>query len=208
MYVASLFLALLVVWDFAKQMDLHPTWFYLGALMLDAVAATGTALGFSGPFWGFMDALVGKGLLAFFMFAIVMYASVFPMGSRPRLRLVRVRKPASITAAILACGHLASKAIAHQATPAFAGYGFYAVELAAAVLLALLAITATAPVRDRIPHGVWTSVHKTAYPFFILLCGHVAWARFLDQDWLAGAFAAAIAVFYLIFRIRFQLKSQ
>lgn len=208
MYVVSLLLALLIVWDFAKPLDSHPIWFYLGALLLDGIAVAGAALGFSGPFWWFIDKLVGKGQLSFFMFALVMFAGVFPVGSRPRLKLVRVRKPASLMAAILVCGHLVAKGLAHQATPSFAGAGFYVVEVGAALLLAVLAITATSPVRERMPHAVWVNVHKAAYPFFILLCAHVAWARFICLDWIAGTLVAAIAALYVIFRVRFQMTSR
>ena len=76
-YVVSFLLALLVTWDFARQLARYPWAFYAGAVALDACAVAAAAFGLEGGVWGFVHDMVGEGVLAFFLFVVGAFLSTF-----------------------------------------------------------------------------------------------------------------------------------
>lgn len=158
----------------------HPAPFY----MVAAVVAVGFAwASLSGELPLVARAVfpyLQRGLLAFALFAIVMFVGVFPEGSKARAWLAPVRGELSIIAALLAMGHVL-RYVAIYGASAFSGISSmpvtmllsFWVALVLVLMLALLAITSFRFVRKRMDSQSWKRLQLLAYPFFLLIYVHL-----------------------------------
>lgn len=196
-YVIGLLAALFIGWDLAKPLKNKPALFYAGAFVLDALCVAGAVLGWSGPAWDLYAALVGQGILAFFLLTVVMFTGCFELGSNSRIRLKQVRQPLALASVILCLGHLAYAGITQGAHEG--GALFLATCGVLLVLLAVLGVTSLVVVQDHMKATVLAAVQKCSYPFFVVLCIHAA---MVGNAWVYGA----VGAIYVIARVRFQLR--
>lgn len=162
---------------FRNALKAAPALFYVLAIVAD-LAFLGHALsGFAPVIARALQPYLQRCLVAFGLFAVVMFVGVLPEGSRARRWLAPVRGELSIIAAILAAGHVANYLGAYLAQIA---QGFavskaasFAVAAVVVALLAVLAATSLRAVRRRMDAATWKRVQLLAYPFFVLVYVHL-----------------------------------
>lgn len=178
--VASLLIAGVGSLLLARPLKKAPAVFYALAVLLDLFY-----LGL--PYWGMPSVVerafmpfMQRGLLAFGLFAVVMFVGVLPAGSSVRQRLVPVRGPLSIVAAILVLGHVINYAASYLGRVLAGGSSVmpslllsFGVSSLLVVLLAVLTVTSFQVVRARMSASTWKAVQKWAYVFFGLIYLHV-----------------------------------
>lgn len=199
-YLVSFLLALFIGWDLAKLVNNHPTAWYLGAVAIDALVVLGVALGWSGGFWNFCYAILGKGQLAFFLFCVVMFTGCFKLKSKPRMKLKQVRQPLALLTVILTLGHVAA-AIMERGLGWFSiGFGVTCILLG--LLLAVLGVTSILKVQDHMKAEVLDRIQNLAYVFFGLLCVHAAWMHVVWGSYGPAILYALTLALYVYTRLR------
>ena len=179
--LAAFFITLAAVLLLRTPLMHAPAVFYVLAV-LGGIACTVQVPAFAGvSLPGSLSYVLKHGSVAYFLFAIVMYVGVLPDASRMRHYLMPVRGKLSILASLVACGHFAgylgafaaglfsrSAPVASRALLAFA------LALALCALLAPLAVTSVAAIRDKMTAVRWKRLQQWAYVFFAFLYAHVA----------------------------------
>lgn len=162
---------------FRNALKAAPALFYVLAIVADLVFLGHALSGFVPVIARALQPYLQRCLIAFGLFAVVMFIGVLPEGSRARRWLAPVRGELSIVAAILAAGHIANYLGAYltQFAQGFAASkaASFAVAAIVVALLAVLAATSLRAVRRRMDAAAWTRVQLLAYPFFILVYVHL-----------------------------------
>lgn len=168
-----------VVVSFALRGPLHrwPAVFYGLAVMLDIAYVVAIEGFLPRAVMGPLTLLMGKCMLSFALFVVVMYIGVCAKGSRVRQWLKPVRSELSVIACILACGHMAVYLASYG--PRLGGalsanvLGALAVALGLLALLLVLGVTSFGFVKKRMRTESWKRLQRWAYVFFGLVYVHL-----------------------------------
>ena len=119
-------------------------------------------------------------LIAFGLFAIVMFIGVLPENSRARRYLLPIRGELSIIAAIFTVGHVVNYLSSYlvQFSSGFSGMAStmavsFLTSALLIVLLVLLTVTSFNAIRNRMNFKIWKRIQLLAYPFFALVYVHL-----------------------------------
>lgn len=175
--VISAACALALVGPCARSLKHRCSAWYAAAAVLAAAVAVSTLAGFHrGPI-AVLLVPMSSGMFAFVLFSIVMFAGVCRPGSKIRVRLVQIRRPLSLVAAILACAHCACAVPWVRAagfSSVFAGAWQKALCAFVVIALAVLALTSLSFVVERMRQTAWQRIHMLSYLFYPALCLHAA----------------------------------
>ena len=158
----------------------RPIVFYAAAAIVATLFASHAFGSFAPMLDRALQPYVQRCLLAFGMFAVVMFIGVLPDDSKPRRYLTPIRGELSIIAAILACGHVVGYGASYlRYVPGNLGgmpatmIASFAVSAMLVVLLAPLTLTSFKSLRKRVDAQRWKRVQMLAYPFFFLIYLHL-----------------------------------
>ena len=215
----GLLIAILFVLALRRPLKRYPWIFYIIALGLSAIYVAGYANGLPAWAWKTVMFLFQKNVLGFAFFILVMFATVLPEKSGFRQSLMSVRGELSIIATLLSLGHIfvfaktyfsASKLALLPANCAIA----VCMAGIAVVLLVPLAITSVKKVRKAMSPTAWKKVQLLAYPFFLLLFGHILCFMGISAFRSGGkalvefAVYAAILVLYCVLKVCVKVSQQ
>lgn len=188
-----------------------PAAFYLLATTVVAVYLAGVNALLPGTWWKPLIVLVQRCVVAFSLFALVMFIGVLPKGSRLNLWLRPVRAELSIVACILCVGHVcayvapyASRALA--ATLGAATLASFAVAIVLFVLLIILGVTSFEFVKRRVSGRVWKGIQCLAYPFFGLTWAHLMFMLAPAASKGGGQAILSVAVYSAMFAVYLALR--
>lgn len=199
--IVSMIVAAVLAYGLREPLRRAPVPFYLAALAVAALAATGALSAASPVTARAAFPYLQQGIFAFALLSVVMFTSVLPEG-RLRRALRPIRGELSIIACILIAGH-----VAHYANPmltrvlsgnfgATAGAFWGTVlSLALVALLVVLTITSFRAVRSAMRPAVWKRVQRLAYLFYGLVFCHI-FAMLAPSAAAAGERALVSVVLY------------
>lgn len=184
--------AVLFVVLFHTALKRVPGVFYAVAALVVVVYLYGVVVGLPAWIWKSVLFLMQKNVLAFALFAIVMFAGVLPHETRLKKALMSVRRELSIVACILSLGHVLVfgrqylTALVEQTAPMNITYlAALLVALCCACLMVPLGTTSLNAVHRRMSPQAWKRLQLLAYPFFLLAGAHAA--LFLGSAAAAGS---------------------
>jgi DMSO/TMAO reductase YedYZ heme-binding membrane subunit len=185
MFKTMLFpIVLLVVIAFAlffgKALKKMPALFYALAVILTIWYVHMIFFGSFTPIWRWLLPVFQRCLIALALFTVVMFAGVFPDGSRAREMLLPIRRQLSILGSIFTCGHVVVYS-ANLLPRLFTGSVFSNPGLSISLLIALiitfllipLTITSFLQIKKRLKPETWKRIQMLAYPFFLLIYAHL-----------------------------------
>lgn len=211
-FLAVLVATVVLVWVLRKPLKSWPVAFYCAAIGLNALYVAGLFATLPPALSHLSFLLLQKCTLALALFMVVMFVGVFDKSSRVALGLRPIRAELSITACLLAIGHMAAYLIAFAprlAQGADLGLALFATTaISLLFLLALLGITSAARVKRSMKAALWKRIQKLAYVFFGLIYVHLL--SILLPSALAGGQVAQVSIgiytvlmaFYLFLRLR------
>lgn len=211
----ALALAVAFSWTSRNAIRKAPSVFYALAIAVDVVFLGNVLWGVLPGIARVADPLVQRCLLAYGIFAVVMFVGVLPSESKLRRQLAPVRGELSIVASILAIGHVANYAQSYLALGLEGLAGLpgslmlsFAVSSVLVVMLSVLAATSAGGVRRAMDCAMWKKVQLLAYPFFGLIFVHITLAlapsvSFVGQKaFLSVAIYAGVTLLYIALRMR------
>ena len=154
-----------------------PVLFYALAVCAVALLFAGS-YGLLGKWWTPGIMLVQRCMIAFALFAIVMFTGALPRDLSAAKMLRSIRSELSIVACILCLGHVCMY-LAPYALRALAGsmnasmLVSFAVAMLLFVLLLVLGVTSFGAVKRRMPSAAWKNAQRFAYAFFGLAYVHL-----------------------------------
>lgn len=177
-FVAALIISAVLCYALAPVLKKAPWLFYGLSIAVVAVAFAGMADVLDGSWWKPLILLVRRCMLAFALFAVVMFIGVLPRSSKTALRMRSVRAEISIIACILCAGHMAVYA-APYVRRTFSGILNANMLLAMAIAVSLLVLvvvlgaTSFKSVKRRMKAANWKALQRFAYLFFGLAYLHL-----------------------------------
>ena len=175
--VTSAACALALVGPCARSLKHRCSAWYAAAAVLAAAVAVSTLAGFQWSPIAMLLVPIRSGMLAFVLLSIVMFTGACRPGSKTRVRLVQIRRPLSLVAAILACAHCVCAVPWVRAagfSSVFAGAWQKALCAFVLIALAVLALTSLSVVADHMRQTTWRRIHMLSYLFYPALCLHAA----------------------------------
>jgi DMSO/TMAO reductase YedYZ heme-binding membrane subunit len=207
-FLLTLLITTALVFVLRKPLQRLPGVFYLLALVLTGVYlyANYAAAGVSVNLWLYLLFLVQRSTLALALFTLVMFAGVFPKGSRAREVLYPLRRQLAIIGFILSAGHIIGylnvflPLISGGATQVdVSKLASVVISLVATVLLVVLTLTSVVAVRKTIAPARWKQVQTLSYPFFLLIFLHLALILLPSAAAGSGTAAVNLVVYAALF---------
>ena len=211
----------LIVYFGSGLIKKYPVVFYLLAVALGVAYILFRFFIVYNPFAIAALQVIQKGLIAYVLFAIVMFIGVLAETSKLKERLYPIRAELSLLGCLFALGHIAGYLTSYLTTfirdsgaiptPVFISI---LVSLSSFVLLLVLGITTFAFVRSRMNPIAWKRVQRISYVFFALIYLHML--LMLVPTIKNGALETILAVIiytvifvaYVVLRIRKAAKDR
>jgi DMSO/TMAO reductase YedYZ heme-binding membrane subunit len=215
LFLISLVVVSILVLALRIPLKRFPVAFYLIAVVLAGFYLYANFFGAAVPLWRYFLIYLQRCSIALALFTLVMFAGVFPEGSRIRSVLFPLRRELSIIGAIFACGHIVAYGAVFlpRMLTGFASTGAnlivsLSISLVITVLLAILTVTSFVIVHRAMSPAGWKRVQLLAYPFFGLIYLHLVFV--LAPSALAGSSASVLSLTvytvlfgsYLVLRVR------
>ena len=205
-FLVTLLITTILVIVLQRPLLRRPGVFYIPALALTGLYLYANHAGVSVNLWLYLLFLVQRCSIALALFALVMFAGVFPKDSRLRAILYPLRRQLAITGFILAAGHIAGY-LDVFISGIFSGETRFdprltasiAISSAAAALLAVLTATSFTAVRKAIAPARWKRVQTLSYPFFLLVFVHVLLILLPSASAGSGTAAVNLVVYAALF---------
>ena len=179
----------------------YPVIFYVLAIVLDIAFLYSMNFPVSVPVKSFLILLVRRCQVAFAIFIVVMFTGVFKNGSKLRSWLQPIRGYLSITACLLACGHIAAYLVPFVSGLFGSNQSQYIsiaiiASLGLCVLLVILGVTSFEKIRYSMQPKTWHNIQRWAYLFYALIFVHVVFLL-VPPALLGGATAQKSIIVYV-----------
>ncbi len=180
-FALTLLITTAMVFILHKHLKKRPAWFYVLTIFLTGLYLFANYVDDSIFRFSWLMIIIQRCAIALSLFALVMFAGVFPKGSRPRTVLYPLRRQLAIIGSLLAVGHII--VYANTYIPLLlAGEGrldknkalSITVSFVTALILAVLTGTSFGAVRRLMEPARWKRVQTLAYLFFLLIFVHLA----------------------------------
>lgn len=182
-FLISMLIAIVFVTFFDKAIKVRSTLFYIlfTAIALIVLLCKINNVTFLPGFFGtYIYPVFDKAALGTAFFVLVMYANVFPAGSKPIKKLMPIRGEMSILACILTLGHNAAYGKTYFVCVFQKGSSLPSWQLSASLCSAImilimlpLFVTSFKCIRKKMTPKKWKQLQRAAYVFYALLYIHV-----------------------------------
>jgi DMSO/TMAO reductase YedYZ heme-binding membrane subunit len=180
LFLVTLAIVTVLVILLQKPLKRWPVVFYLLSFGFTAVYLYTVFAETSLELWRYLLMSMQRCTIALAFLGLVMFANVFPNGSRPYILLMGLRRELSIIGCFFAIGHIV--AYMRVFLPRLTGDMISAqtnlfvsliIALVITALLVLLTVTSFTAIRHAIKPETWKKIQLMAYPFFALVYIHL-----------------------------------
>jgi DMSO/TMAO reductase YedYZ heme-binding membrane subunit len=213
LFLISLIVVSILVLALHVPIKKFPIVFYLIGFALTGLYLYANFFGAAVPLWRYLLIYLQRCSIALALFTLVMFAGIFPEGSKVRSLLFPLRRELSILGCILACGHVVAYATIFfpRMLTGFNSTGInliisLSISLVMTVLLAILTVTSFVVVHKAMSPERWKRIQLLAYPFFGLIYVHLILV--LAPSAFRGGSSAvlSIVVYTVLFGSYFALR--